>query len=295
MKVLNTLDLTGQRIINLADPSTSTDAVTKQYVDNAIAGLAWKDSVHAASTTNGTLATAFEPGDTLDGVVLAEGDRLLLKNQTDATENGIYVVQASGAPVRTYDADSGSDLVAAAVYVEAGSVNENSAWVCNTSSPIVLGLSLITFARYSADQPYFAGSGLSLSDFTFDVVANGDSIDVGSSGIKLAQAAGGAGVTVDTSGHIAVGAGLGISVDTDTVAIDTSVVVRKVSASVGNGTATNIAVNHNLGTKDVVVTVRENATDEAVWVDWTATTTNSLTLSFAVAPSTNAYRVTIHG
>jgi hypothetical protein len=94
MKVMNGLNLQSQRITSLADPSVATDATTKQYVDNLVNGLTWKEEVRVATTANGTLATAFANGQTVDGVALVTGDRILLKNQTTATENGIYVVAA---------------------------------------------------------------------------------------------------------------------------------------------------------------------------------------------------------
>jgi len=91
-KVANGLDLQAQRIVSVADPSSAQDAATKAYVDNIAAGLAWKKEVVVATTANGALATAFANGQTIDGYTLVTGDRILLKNQTTQTENGIYVV-----------------------------------------------------------------------------------------------------------------------------------------------------------------------------------------------------------
>ena len=79
MKVMNGLDLQSQKIVNLADPSATTDAANKQYVDNVARGLQWKAPVRVATTTNGTLATAYANGQSIDGVVLATNDRILLK------------------------------------------------------------------------------------------------------------------------------------------------------------------------------------------------------------------------
>jgi hypothetical protein len=88
MKVSNGLDLQSQKIINMADPSTGTDAATKQYVDNVARGLYWKQPVRVATTTNGTLATAFAAGQVVDGVTLVTGDRILLKDQTTSCGQG---------------------------------------------------------------------------------------------------------------------------------------------------------------------------------------------------------------
>lgn len=294
LKVLNGLDLSSQKVINLADPSSATDAATKQYVDQLIQGLSWKSSVRVATTTDGTLATAFANGQTVNGVVLATGDRILLKTQTAGAENGIYVVAVSGAPARATDADIAAELTNAAVYVSEGTTNADTAWTLTTNAPITLDTTALTFAQIGAQTAYTAGNGLQLNTTTFSVLANGTSIDVSSSGVKIADAAGGAGLTV-ASGVLAVGAGTGISVAADAVAIDTSVVARKYSASIGNGSLTSIAVTHSLGTKDVVVALRANADDSAVLADWTATDTNTVTVTFAVAPASNAYRVTVIG
>ena len=89
MKVMNGLDLQSQKVTNLADPSANTDAANKQYVDNVARGLQWKAPVRVASTANTTLSA---PGSSIDGVTMAVHDRVLLKNQTTASENGIWVL-----------------------------------------------------------------------------------------------------------------------------------------------------------------------------------------------------------
>jgi hypothetical protein len=293
MKVLNGLDLGSQRIQNLADPSTTTDAATKQYVDNLVQGLSWKTAVRAATTTNGTLASAFANGSVIDGVTLVTGNRILLKAQTAPAENGIYVVAASGAPTRATDADVAAELVNATVYVSEGTTLADTAYVCTTNAPITLGSTGLTWAQTGGGTTYTAGNGLTGST-TFAVLANGTSVDVSSSGVKIADAAGGNGLTV-ASGILAVGAGTGVTVAADTVGIDTSVVVRKYAVAIGNGALTAIAVTHNLGTFDITHSVQNATTHEIVWADPVATDANTLTLTFAVAPTSGQYRVTVHG
>lgn len=122
----------------------------KTYVDALIAGLSWKTKVKAATTVAGTLASDFENGDTIDGVVLATDDRILIKDQAVATENGIYVVNASGAPTRATDADSGAELVNASVYVSEGTANADKQFVCTTNAPITLGATNIVFTVFSS-------------------------------------------------------------------------------------------------------------------------------------------------
>lgn len=133
-----------------SDLRLATQKAIKSYVDSVAAGLKWKQSVRAATTANGADTTAFENGDTIDGVVLATGDRILRKDQTAQTENGIFIVQASGAPVRATDADTGAELKQASVFVEEGTVNADTAWVCTNNGTITIGSTNIAFALFSS-------------------------------------------------------------------------------------------------------------------------------------------------
>lgn len=117
------------------------------YVTGLLDGLKWKNSVKVATTTNGTLATAYENGDTVDGVSLSTGDRILLKNQTTQTENGIYTVNASGAPTRASDANSAAELEGATVTVQQGTSNANTTWT-QTTDGITLGSSNLVWAQF---------------------------------------------------------------------------------------------------------------------------------------------------
>ena len=262
MKIMNGLDLQSQKIVNLADPSATTDAANKQYVDNVARGLQWKAPARAASTTNVTLAA---PGATMDGVTLAVNDRLLLKNQTTASENGIWVWAASGsALVRAVDADVSGELApGTAVTVTEGTTNADKAFIIISDTAITIGTTSQTWGQLGgAGSSYTGGNGINIAGSVISAVAA-------------------------ASGGISVAAG-GIS-------LDTSIAVRKFSANVGNGAATSIAVTHNLGTQDIDAVVREVATNARVLTDVVATDINTVTLTFAVAPASNAYRVTVHG
>lgn len=153
-----------------SDSRLSSQKAIKAYVDNMVAGLKWKQAVRVATTTNGTLATAFQNGSVVDGVALVTGDRILLKNQTTQTENGIYTVNATGAPTRSLDADMGSELVQATMFVTEGTVNMGTQWTC-TNNTITLGVTNITFAQVSGPGTYVAGDGMSLSGNQFSVDA----------------------------------------------------------------------------------------------------------------------------
>lgn len=119
---------------------------------SAVEGLKWKDSVKVATTTAGTLATSFENGDTIDGVVLATGNRILIKDQATQSENGIYIVAASGAPTRSTDANSATELEGATVPVQQGTSNANTSWT-QTTDGITLGSSNLVFAQIGSSAP----------------------------------------------------------------------------------------------------------------------------------------------
>ncbi len=133
---------------------------TPADVASAVSGLSWKQGVRAATTTAGTLASSFENGDTIDGITLATNDRILIKDQADPKENGLYKVNASGAPTRTTDADTGAELLNASVFVSVGTAGAGTQWVCTTPATISIGSSNIVFAQFNSS------SGLSFDDLT---------------------------------------------------------------------------------------------------------------------------------
>lgn len=261
MKVMNGFDLQSQKIVNLADPSAAADAATKQYVDNVARGLSWKVPVRAASTANVTLAS---PGATLDGVSLAAGDRLLLKNQTAAADNGIYVWTAGATPlVRAADADGGGELnPGTAVSVTEGTANADKVFMIVSDAAITVGTTAQTWGQLGGAAAYSAGNGIGISGAVISAVA-----------------ASNGGVSVGASG----------------IALDPAIAARKYSQNIGNGSATSIAVSHGLGTKDVAVSLRRNSDDAAFITDWAATDANTVTLTFAAAPTSGEHRVTVVG
>lgn len=236
------VSLNSQRITNLGTPTLDTDAATKAYVDAARTGLDVKDSVRAASTANVTVTYAATGGtsargqitaapNTLDGVTLANGNRILLKDQSTGAQNGIWVVTtvgtgANGVWDRATDFDADAEVTAGAfTFVTEGTVNGDSGWVLTTNDAIVIGGAsgtALTFAQFSGAGQITAGAGLTKTGNTIDVatastgriVVNADNIDL-ASGIATPgtyQA-----VTVDTYGRVTGGsnpttlAGYGIS------------------------------------------------------------------------------------
>jgi len=166
------VSLNSQKITNLATPTDATDAANKGYVDAAVVGIDWKPSVRAATTAAITLASDLENGDTLDGVTLATGNRVLVKNQADATENGIYVVKASGAPDRSTDADTSAEITASfAVFVEEGTVNADSGWTLTNNGTITIGTSELAFTQFTGLGQVTAGNGLTKTGNTLNVGA----------------------------------------------------------------------------------------------------------------------------
>lgn len=142
------VSLNSQKITSLADGTASSDAVNKGQLDAATLGFDYKGSVRVATTAAGTLATDFENGDTVDGVTLATGNRILIKDQAAGAENGIYTVNASGAPTRATDADTSAEVTAGmAVIVTEGTVNADTFWVLTTNDAITLGTTALAFSK----------------------------------------------------------------------------------------------------------------------------------------------------
>ncbi len=170
------VSLNSQKITGLADPTADADAANKGYVDGVAQGLDVKDSVVATTTANGTLSTAFANGQSIDGVTLQTGDRILIKNQTTASQNGIYNVQASGAPSRATDMATGANAAGAFVFVEQGTVNAENGFTCTSDTgSAVVGTNNLTFAQFSGAGQIIAGDGLEKSGNTLstDLKANG--------------------------------------------------------------------------------------------------------------------------
>lgn len=233
------------------------------YVDNAVQGLSWKDAVVAATTGNVTLAGSAP--NTVDGVTLAANDRILVRAQSTGSQNGIYIVQtlgtgANGTWVRANDADSSADIDAATVYVEGGSTYADTVWTLTTDNP-TLGTTALTFAQI-----------------------NGGAVPQAST-------------TTQGKVELATQAETQAKTDTDRAVTPSGLAdfARKYTGTIGDNSATSIAVTHGLGSQWVTAQVFDASSNAQVECDVVLTSSTQTTFTFATAPTTNQYRVVITG
>lgn len=311
--------MNGFMISDLGTPQGSTDVATKGYVDSVAVGLDIKASVRLATTADlGLTFTAGHfvvPGGTLsvDGVAAVPGDRILVKNQTLATHNGIFTLNGGGLGGGDGSLERADDFVTdkvssgAFTFVEEGS-QSGTGWVLTNPNPVDVGSSSLAFTQFSGGGgggggTYTAGNGLQLSGTQFSAVGTTGRISVSGGGIDIASTYVGQ-ASITTLGTIGTGVWQGSPVGiayggtgatTAAVARLSLGAVGKVFQDIGDGTATTITVTHNFGTLDVLTTVYLKSTGEIVYCNVVNATTNTVTLSFATAPATNSYRAVVVG
>ena len=247
------------KAINLPTPSASGDAASKSYVDSLVEGLAWKDSCRVATQSNLNLAS---PGATIDGITMASQDRILVQSQSTASENGIYVWNgAAVAATRSLDASTFAELEQAVTTVEEGT----SAATTYRQDQIngTIGSSSISWVTFGTAAPAASETTAGIAE-----LATQAETDAGTDDARII-----------TPLKLATWSGR----------------VKRYAVSIGDGSATSYTVTHNLATRDVHVTVYNASTYDEVTTDVTHSTTNTLTIVFATAPASNAYRVVVVG
>lgn len=223
-------------VVTVPTPTNATDAVTKSYADAITQSLDIKQSVRVASTVNIAVATALVNASVIDGVTVATGDRVLLKDQTAPAENGIYIVVAAGAASRSTDADVSADVTSGMyVFVSEGTAAADSGFVLTTNDTITLGTTALAFTQFSGAGQITAGAGLTKTGNTLDavgtanrIVVAADAIDIGTDVVTLTG-------TQSLSNKTFVGPALG----TPLSGVATN--LTGVAAGLTSGIATNIA------------------------------------------------------
>lgn len=249
----------GRRIINLAPAQANGEPVVFEQLRAAIEGLAWKDDVRAASTVNVSVAS---PGASIDGVALAASDRVLLKNQTAQTENGIYFWNGAAVPMtRTDDASTFDELEGAVVNVSEGTANQNTTWR-QTQVNGVIGTNNIVWTTFGTSAPAASETVAGIIE-----IATQAEVDAGTDNVRA--------ITPQKLANYSGRA-------------------KRFAATVGDGSLTSIPVVHNLNTQDAVVTVREagGALREVI-CEVQYTNANTVTLLFDAAPANASLRVVV--
>jgi len=301
-------------------PTDDAHAATKSYVDSARSGLDVKQSVRAATTAPINLASDLEAGDTLDtSVTLVAGDRVLVKNQSTASENGIYVVQASGAAVRATDFDSNAEVTPGAfTFVEEGTTNADSGWVLTTNGTINVGVTGLAFAQFSGAGQVTAGAGLTKTGNTLDVGGTTDRITVNADTVDIAATYVGQS-SITTLGTITTGTWNGTDIavadggtgsssasgartnlaDTSASGLTTSTpVLARISKQGCAASVTGVStttVTHNFGTTDVIVQIYEVATGATVIGDVTRSNGNTISVVLYGTIAANDYTIVVTG
>lgn len=166
----NNVSITGGSISGLSNPSSGSEPATKTYTDNLIAGMKTRIICRVATTGNVDLTADLQNGDTIDGVTIATGNQVLVKNQGTASQNGIYTVVASGTASRSTDFDSMAEISGQMVIIQEGSANDNKIFLCTTNSDATLNSDSISFTQVTpSNTGTVSSAGLTQSGSEFTI------------------------------------------------------------------------------------------------------------------------------
>ena len=314
----------------VATPTDAAHIATKGYVDAARQGLDVKQSVRAATTASVNLASDLEAGDLLDGVTLVAGNRILVKDQGGSgvahVDNGIYVVQASGAPARASDANGNADTGELSggtfTFVEEGTINSDKGFVISTNGPITVGSTAIAWTQFSGAGSFVAGDGLSQSGNQINVnvvtdrtAITGDAVDIASTYVGQSSittlgtigtgtweatdvgiAHGGTNASTESGARTnlasAASEATGRTTSTPSLA---RVAKQGCAASVGSPGVSTTTVTHNFNTTDVAVQVYQVSNGETVIGDVTRSNVNTVTVTLNGTIGANDYTIVVTG
>jgi hypothetical protein len=305
------VNLNSKKIIGLATPVSGTDAATKAYVDAAAQNLDVKASCRAASVTL-TNITIAAPGATIDGVTMVSGDRVLVKENTTNTENGIYVWNGAATPMtRALDADANAEVTAGMfTFVTEGTTNADTGWILTTNDPITVGGTGLVFTQFSGTGSVVAGNGLIKTGAVIDVVGTSnriitlaDSIDIDSNYVGQASI-----TTVSATTGITTGKWMATAIDIAHGGTNsTSATSARASLGVptwytslwaAGGTSWTILQSTHLmvASAAIIVQVQLESTGAIILPDVVvAPGTGNVTITFSASQSANAIRATLIG
>jgi hypothetical protein len=308
--------MSGFKIISLQTPTNASDAANKQYVDDVAQGLSAKASVWAASTTNVPM-TSGGGGYNIDGVIfnaVSSGtrNRVLLKDQTNPVENGIYIVSGASGGVQTLtrstDMDSMVEFPGAYTWVESGTVNAESGWVCTTDP--VAGTTIVanTWTQFSGAGQITAGAGLTKTGNSIDVGGTANRITVAADTVDIASTYAGQ-TSINTLGTVTSGSWqvaaspIGISYGGTGATGQTQARANLGAAgyysSATHGAGTSISIpqaTHGLrASSGLIVQCQVDATGAVVLPDISIAANGDVTITFGVSQTANTIRTTIVG
>lgn len=324
-------DITANKVTGLSSPTADTDAANKAYVDAARSGLDVKQSVRAATT--GSDISLSNSTTSVDGVTLADGDRVLVKDQSTGSENGIYVVSTSGNWARSSDADSSAEVTAGLfTFVAEGAVNADSGWVLTTNDTITLDTTALEFAKFSGAGQVIAGDGLSKSGTQanqLDVNTDGVTTYIDGSNNVAVKSSGTSGEVLLSNGtsttpswgaldlsntsavtndlpitHGGTGAStaadartnLGIATGSPTTSTSTLARIAQQDCAASSGSTSTTTVTHNFGTTTVLVQVYEASSGQTVIADTVRTNSNTVTVTINGASIAGGdYKIVVSG